>query len=311
MNTDANYDALAQALFSYAVSRSARLVRDNVKLAHYTTAENALNIVTGETIGLRNAAIMSDHSEIQHGRSLLDAASAASALGRRLFGVLHGAHPGLAERIMEHMREQRTQARERVFMVSLSETDADDRLGRLSMWRAYGGCTSGAALVFNPQIFNDAQPQLQAFASPVLYGGYGEFAPRLEAIIHTLECEPHLLSNVSPDTAFKVVSSAFDYAILSIKHIGFQEEREWRVIHRPYDHTSTHIVKAVTSIAGTPQLVYQMPLVNRPGLNVRGLTLDRLLHRVLVGPSLHPETTWRALVEALRVKGVRAPESAW
>ena len=176
------------------------------------------------------------------------------------------------------------------------------------MWRAYGGKTSGAALVFNSEVFDDAQIQLNAFASPVLYGDYKEFAPQLTAIIDRLEKEPQLLATVAADLAFNAVGSALDFAGLSIKHMGFKEEREWRVIYRPFEYSSAHIVEKLTSISGTPQLIYQLPLVNGPGMNMPGLTLDRLLHRVIVGPSLHPETTWRALVEALRRTGVRTPE---
>ncbi len=103
-------------------------------------------------------------------------------------------------------------------------------------------------------------------------------------IICGLETAPALLRNVTADIAFDAVSSALDFAILSVKHMGFEEEREWRVLHRPLDYASAHVVEKVTSIGGTPQLIYQMPLVNRPGMNMPHLTLDRLLQGVIVGP---------------------------
>jgi len=136
-----------------------------------------------------------------------------------------------------------------------------------------------------------------------------KFTAEFKAEVVRLEAAPALLRNVTADTAFSAVSSVLDFAILSIKHMGFEEEREWRVIHRPFDYPSAHVTDKIAAIAGTPQLIYQLPLVNRPGMNMPHLTLDRLLHRVIGGPSLHPETTWRALVEALRAKGVRSPEA--
>ena len=309
MMLDPNYMALADVLFGYALSRTTELGTNNLKLAHYTSAENALNIINGQTMWLRNAGVMNDHSEIEHGRGILHAALELPTLGGRLYPILDRAHAGLAERIAGHVKRQRKQARERIFMVSLCETAATERLGRLSMWRAYGGATSGAALVFNSDVFDDAQMPLLSFASPVLYGDIEEFAPKLEAVIDRLEAAPALLRNVTADIAFNAVSSVLDFAILSVKHMGFEEEREWRVIHRPFDYASAHVVEKVASIGGTPQLIYQMPLVNQAGMNMPHLTLDRLLHRVIVGPSLHPETTWRALVEALRAKGVNTPEA--
>lgn len=309
MILDPNYMALANVLFGYALSRTAELGTKNLKLAHYTSAENALNIINGETMWLRNAGVMNDHSEIEHGRAILAAALDLPTLGGRLLPILDRAHFGLAGRITDHVQRQRQQARERIFMISLCETAENDRLGRLSMWRAYGGKTSGAALVFNSDVFDDAQMHLMSFGSPVLYGNIEEFAPQLEEVIDRLEQAPALLRSVTADIAFGAVSSVLDFAILSVKHMGFEEEREWRVIHRPFDYASAHVVDKVASIGGTPQLIYQMPLMNRPGMNMPHLTLDGLLHRVIVGPSLHPGTTWRALVEALRAKGVNTPEA--
>ena len=308
MKADRDYRALANVLFGYALSRTAELGTKNLKLAHYTSAENALNIINGETMWLRNAGVMNDHSEIEHGRAILATALGLPALGGRLLAILDRVHPGLAGRIADHVQRQRRQARERIFMISLCETAENDRLGRLSMWRAYGGKTSGAALVFNSEVFDAAQLHLMSFGIPVLYGDIEQFAPQLEMVIDRLRQAPALLHNVTADTAFGAVSSVLDFAILSVKHMGFEEEREWRVIHRPFDYASAHVVGKIASIGGTPQLIYQMPLVDREGMNMPHLTLDRLLHRVIVGPSLHPETTWRALVEALRTKGVNTPE---
>jgi len=309
MIIDSNYQALADVLFGYAAARTVNIVANKLKVAHYTSAENALNIITGQTMWLRNAAVMNDHSEIEHWRGILRAVMQTPTLGGRLGEVLDRAHSGLADRIEQHVGKQSRQTRERIFMVSLCETDANDRLGRLSMWRAYGGKTSGAALIFNSEVFADAEINLRAIASPVLYGDFDQFALKLGTVIERLESEPRLLANVSADIAFNLVSAALDFAVLSIKHIGFEEEREWRVIHRPFQDASANVIEKITLISGTPQLVYQLPLVNRPGMNMPQLTLDRLLHRVIVGPSLYPETTWRALVEALRANGVRSPEA--
>lgn len=303
-----NYMALAEALFAYSLKRNEEVTRHRRKLAHYTTAENALNIISGQTIWLRNAAVMNDHSEIEHGRAVLNACLKLPTIGDRFARVLDGGHAGLSARVLNHVANQRALAREKIFVISLSEHEEDDCLGRLSMWRAYGGTTAGAALVFNAEIFDDAQLNLMSFASPVLYGGFEQFAPELEAVIHRLEQNPALLRGVTSDVAFSALSTALDFAILSTKHLGFSEEREWRVIHRPFEHSSAHVEEGIVAISGTPQLIYRLPLVNKPGMNMPRLTLDRLLQRVIIGPSLHPETTRRAIVEALRAKGVTTPE---
>jgi hypothetical protein len=308
MQIDPNYMALSDALFGYALARTAEVGSPRKKLAHYTSAENALNILTGKKIWLRSAAVMNDHSEIEHGRAIL-AACLDTDLGQRFWTVLDQGHAGLAKRVRDRVAASRQRPRDRIFMVSLSEHDETDRLGRLSMWRAYGGPTAGAAIIFNTEIFDDAQINLMSFASPVLYGGAQVFAPQFEAVIAKLEAGPHLLNGVSADVAFNAVASALDFAILSTKHIGFGEEREWRVIHLPFDYASASVTERLVTIRGTPQLIYELPLVNQPGMNMPKLTLDRLIHTIIIGPALHAETCRRALVEALRMNGVQQPEN--
>jgi hypothetical protein len=104
MMLDPNYMALANVLFGYALSRTTELGTKNLKLAHYTSAENALNIINGQTMWLRNAGVMNDHSEIEHGRGILHAALELPTLGGRLYPILDRAHAGLAERIAGHVK---------------------------------------------------------------------------------------------------------------------------------------------------------------------------------------------------------------
>lgn len=119
---------------------------------------------------------------------------------------------------------------------------------------------------------------------PRRYGDINEFAPKLETIIDRLEAAPALLRDVTADIAFNAVSSVLAFAILSVKHMNFEEdEREWRVTHRLFDYASAYIVEKVASTGGAPQLIYQKPLVNQAGVNMPHLTLNQLLHRVIVG----------------------------
>ena len=98
---------------------------------------------------------------------------------------------------------------------------------------------------------------------------------------------------------------------MSIKHAGFEEEREWRLIHLPFDGAGNAWVRErIVSVRGIPQLVYELPLDNiHPGMNISGLNLNRTLHRVIIGPSLYPETIRRAFVDKLRQHGVSKPEA--
>ena len=57
----------------YFADRVAAL-QGGLRLVHYTSVENAYRIITGRQVWLRNASMMNDFSEIEHGISCLNAA---------------------------------------------------------------------------------------------------------------------------------------------------------------------------------------------------------------------------------------------
>lgn len=58
-------------LYRHSSARLDEVRQAGRKFAHYTTAENALNIIAGLSVWLRNAAVMNDHLEIEHGRAII------------------------------------------------------------------------------------------------------------------------------------------------------------------------------------------------------------------------------------------------
>ncbi|MFC4594273.1 DUF2971 domain-containing protein [Sphingobium tyrosinilyticum] len=303
-------DALAQVIFGYASDRQDRLDRENIKLAHYTTAETALQILTGRKLWMRNATVMNDHSEIQHGHEIVGAALAGEP-GARLRDILAGISTELLDAGWPRLTPLSEDQKCRIFMCSLSEHQADDTLGRLSMWRAYGGSIAGVALIFNSEVIENPNLHLSTAASPVLYGGYAELAHEFDNLSSRLEQNASLLRSVDPLLAGTMLGSAIHYAYMSIKHIGFQEELEWRLIHCPLDSGgSAHVRDHVASIRGVPQLLYELPLANiHQGMNFPNFDLNSLLHRIIIGPSLYPGTVRRAFVEQLRELGVVEAEA--
>lgn len=170
------HDALALkvlgAFFGYSHERVERVSNEKLQLAHYTTADTAMKIIKGRTIWLRNAAVMNDHSEIEYGRKVMEPVL-KSPLGVRFYDVLDAAHAGASQEVMRQHVEHRRDAREKVFMSSLSEHVQGDRLGRLSMWRAYGGPVAGIALLLKSDIvqFDYGPVDLETVFSPVFLWG--------------------------------------------------------------------------------------------------------------------------------------------
>lgn len=304
--------------------RIAELKDSGRKFAHYTTAENALNILSGRSLWLRNAAVMNDHSEIEHGRAILDRLLEIEApLGHDFFGALDAVHDGISNTIRARYYQEAHSARDLTYMTSLCEHDADDWLGQLSMWRAYGGSRASVALVFNPEVIFDPSVSLGVSASPVLYGEDGAVAAELSNVIAGLKAAPETIAAVDPWMVAHVVSAALHFALLSTKHRGFREEREWRILARADDlPTSGPVRRKIQSIGGIPQLVQVLPLHGHgsplPCNEVQfqhGMESDevmflpqfswgRLIDRIIVGPSLFPETVKAAIEAQLRMDGV-------
>jgi hypothetical protein len=291
--------------FPFDIARTEELLKSGTKLAHYTTAENGLNIIQSKTFWLRNAALMNDFSEIEHGRLCFAYVIQETDLFNRLSGAIEPHHASLCDEVLKWLDDADLDARLFTYMTAVSEHAVDDEIGRLSMWRAYGGNVAGIALVLNTDFLQSEATSLESATSPVHYGGPAEFASEMRQLVEALEGAPELVSAVPRENVKAILFNAFRYAILSTKHQGFSEEREWRVLHSPRRASSDFVEPLVTSIRGIPQLVYRIPLEDRPGLGMPELELDRLLHRVIIGPTQYPFQIAEAYDEAMQRAGVQ------
>lgn len=302
----AEFEAVVDMAFGYSQNRLERIASDNIKVAHYTTSENAIKIIKGRELWLRNASVMNDFSEVSHGAACLDHCL-HGPLGDRFRGALDRAYEGLYDRLKTLL--ETNDAKTQTYMVSLAEHESDDELGRLSMWRAYGGSTSGAALIFHPDIFNSGQVSLGCYASPVLYGGKAKFAGEFEKVVLKLEDGTTALRRLDLTTCLDIIYRALRFAILSSKHEGFEDERELRILCSPFGELSDWIKRDVEVVRGIPQLVYKIPLENKQGMNAPALSLNRMIHKIIVGPTLYPNEVRAAFVHLLRTEGIEEPEN--
>lgn len=304
MSDDEATLAFSKLMYRHVEDRFEALKDSGAKLAHYTSAENALNIITGEAIWLRNAALMNDFMEISYGKACIVPALEESL--PHAAPSVEEAHPGLIADVVNQMENVEYIVNNHTYLMSLAEYEADNRLGKLSMWRAYGGPVAGVAMIFNLDVFESGNPDLELSLRPVLYGP-DELIPALTGMMTALRDNGQLLAKVPRERAQSVLFHALQDLVLTTKHSGFKEEEEWRVIYSPHLSTSAFLQEAPKSIHGIPQVVYPIPLHDQPGLNMPNLNLDRLLHRVVVGPCQYPEQVCHAFADALRLHGVTEP----
>lgn len=302
---------MLEIFFCYDRKRTKDIADRNGLLAHYTTADTAMKIIKGRSLWLRNAAVMNDFSEIEYGKSVMHPVL-KSELGARYCSALNAIKEDLADHVIRRHFEHREHARETVFTASLSEHEPDDRLGRLSMWRAYGGPVAGVALLFHGWAADlEIEPSLDVGVSPVLYGDLDDFAREFEDAIGHLEANVDFLKGFDPEIISNAATHVLQLSMFSIKHPGFAEEREWRIIHRPYEFSSAMVMPFNVTIGGIPQTVYELPFHN-PGkgaeFNIPQLDLNAILAAVMLGPCAYPETVFRALRDEMAAAGIEEPE---
>jgi len=307
MTADEAIAAFSELAFPYETRRFKEVDDKGLKMAHYTTAENAALILKNETLWLRNAQLMNDFSEVAYGTECLRRAL-LMGLGAKLETALDGAHPGLWKQISGFINGMEHQTRTHTYLTSLSAHASQDVLGRLSMWRAYGGPTSGVALILNTDAFGEDSLKLGAYSSPVVYGDEHKMVVKIAEIVDGLTTNPDVIKHVPFDNAKAIMINTLQFATLSHKHPAFAEEQEWRVIHRPLTDASAFITTDIETVRGIPQMVCKVPLRDQAGLNMPWLNLDKLIHRIIIGPCVYPEQVKWAFCEILRRKGVDPTE---
>jgi hypothetical protein len=171
------------------------------------------------------------------------------------------------------------------------------------MWRGFGGQPTRAAIVMNPPPLGDADA-LQLLLSPVAYFEYDEVEKQIRKVMRNVKANADFIRATNREMVKNVIFSMLITAAVSLKHIGFIEEREWRVIYIPDVHRSNLILPALEVIGGVPQIIYKVPLVESPANQIKGTGIPALVDRVIVGPTAYPGPMYAAFVAALQGAGV-------
>ncbi len=306
MNTALRPDEqrLWQIFHPYAAAKEAE-IRPNDRFVYYTSADVATQIIRKREIWMRKSSCMNDFSEVRHGWECLAAAWNAGG-GSKLRGLLDSHFPGVFAEIEKDFNRADRSLVFNTYLTCVSEhRDTENELGRLSMWRAYGG-NAGVALVMNNSAFLDPNYYLKAYASPVAYCDTTKFAEQFGNVLDNIETEIDFLKEKGPDLVKAYLFRMLAFAAACTKHPGFAEEVEWRVIHWPWWEKSDHLVRGIEVINGVAQPVYKIPLTNVPGKLV-GLEIPELLDHIIIGPTRNPQPSWEAFKDLLAEAGVAEP----
>jgi hypothetical protein len=279
-----------------------------LRCAHYTSAESALRMIESKRVWMRNTTCMSDYREVQHGFGIIKNFFAAKANKDAFVAVLDVCTPGAALEAFKLFDQWWQATQLDTYIACMSEHDSsEDRHGRLSMWRAFGGNTARVAIVFKIPRYSVGAGALNLIFSPVAYLTESEAHTEIHKATANINENLDFLRTVDRNVIVGTIFNMLVMDVVCLKHEGFREEREWRTIYAPHRWPSRLIESSTEVVSGIPQFVYKVPLDATVDPALKDLDFALVFDRVIIGPSPYPWVMYEAFVSALTKAGVSEP----
>jgi hypothetical protein len=288
--------------------------QERASFVHYTSAEAALGILESKRLWMLDVTAMPDYGEVRVGFDLLNEV----LFGGKKEGLtalneaLEPCAPGAADEAIQCFNTWWSDIQFNTYITSISEHDeSEDQHGRLSMWRAFGRTDVRVAIVakfpfslLRGEVFN-------VVVSPVAYLNREEVWKEFQGVVKNICDNRHFLKSIGRERIVNSVYNMLVTGVTCLKHEGFKEEREWRLVYAPKRWPSPLIECSTEVIKGTPQIVYKIPLdANAPGAPaaLQDLDLARIFDHLIIGPALYPFSMIEAFATVLKNAGVPEPE---
>ena len=274
-------------------------------LAHYTSIDTLEKIVRSNELWFSNPLHMNDLNELWFGMQE----------GAREFRVHNGLRKSIESAkqhtdLLNHF--DRLFAKfdiEHVFdtyVFCASEHDRDNNDGILSMWRGYGASGAGVAILFDPAKIEGTG------RSPLIIGKVDYKTPEKQQqwMIERLDGISALVCGRTLDD--KDLCSIAHYWLerlkifsLFTKHVGFDEENEWRAVYlKNRDHTGSLVDMfsyAVASSGVQPKL--KLKIAPLQGIFAEYLSFEKIVTKIILGPSLSSVLAKSAVIRMLEKNG--------
>ena len=209
--------------------------REPIRFVHYTSAEAALGIIKSKRIWMRNTTCMADYREVQHGFEILRKFFSEKPKTDAFVAALDVCVPGAAMEAINLFDQWWQNIQLNTYITSISEHHPKEDLhGRLSMWRAFGGSTARVALVITLPWFSGGAEALNVIFSPVSYLTEDEAHEVIQTVIKNIGINSDFLRSIDHQRIVATVFTMLRAGVICLKHEGFREEREWRVIFSSY-----------------------------------------------------------------------------
>jgi DUF2971 family protein len=272
-------------------------------LAHYTSLDVPENILKNDEVWFSNPLFMNDLEEVRFGflegarifkenQAMRDAWKSDVRIGTFITNLDHYIKYYDETHLLD------------TYVFCFSEHEPGNTDGVLSMWRGYGGNGRGAAIVFDTSKINYLSESPLDLAR-VTYGSPAERRSMLDA---TAKAFAMILDQTSiPDDKVYLVAHVVCEFIkrfaLFTKHIGFQEEREWRAVYMIEKDSDKQLQRMLHYHNGPrgvePKLKLKIGQI--PNVLAGDISLDKIVASILLGPSTSSLLARRSVDRMLEV----------
>ena len=255
-------------------------------LAHYTSIATLESILRSDELWFSNPLLMNDTEEMRfgmiQGRNAFHSSKAIEAACKS-----SERYEALTKLFDDFYEVFSNDGAFDTYVFCLSKHDPNNQDGRLSMWRGYGGNGHGAAIVIDTSKLEPRPGHEPLIISKVRYMSTQD---RNDWLSNKMQSFAELIGSADlPDSKFQIpIFSLFErlkmFALFT-KHVGFQEEEEWRAVYlkeRDIQNTFTSMLDYAV-VGNTIQPKFRLKVLPIPGYSDK-LSLVGIIDRIILGP---------------------------
>ena len=297
---DAN--KIFECFFPYDYKCTQKLYDDQIQLAHYTTAEALHNILKNGYVWLRNVSVMNDYSELRYGYDVFDKYFHNNYKNIFKYDVFIRDNESYLMRAWNEFKndEELVSWYMNTHIMCFTEHNKDDNDGNIMFWQSYG--KNGVAIVLKSDIFLSGK-SVRGFCSiPVKYFTYARFEQYMNEFIQSVLIHENDISTMTDEDFLNTLKYFIRFSIVSMKHPGFDKEKEWRVFGHKNDINMAGLYSDIECIKGIIQPVFKLRFaITEKDEENCDIYLSQLLDKIIVGPTQHAyyATSKLAIAQAL------------
>jgi hypothetical protein len=293
MNENFDFHAHFRPLWTDSLDPNEQFPQFSPLVAHYCSVSTLEAIVKNNELWFSNPIYANDYEEltfgVTHSRRLIRETDSIRTIFRN--ETVYNKFLEILDTLFLHF-EQGVEQDIYIACFSIHEPHRDD--GLLSMWRGYGANGSGAAIVFDTSVLKELPN------SPLVVGKvcYGTSNQRLGWITEILNRFADLMSKADFNSddplaeiwLAKCAMQLFERLVMLsvfIKHIGFEEEKEFRVVyfrHRDGKNLLSHML-GYAIIDGVVHPKFKFKIAPVDGAAGTTVSLDHMIKKIILGPS--------------------------